>query len=131
MRSAERAIGQVDESLVVGADAKSSRALRSRPHPPFEKIEKCVGSILAGMEDIFKIVIVLSNPHDYKKMNARLAKQFEKARSSASIIPPPIRYGEILVELGGGCAGSAGNPGRLGAALILGGFGMLLAFLKV
>jgi enamine deaminase RidA (YjgF/YER057c/UK114 family) len=43
-----------------------------------ENIKECVEAVGATMDQIFKVVIMLKNPVDYRKMNTMRAEYFRK-----------------------------------------------------
>ena len=64
-----------------------------------ENIKKCVESVGATMDDIFKVVIMLKNPHDYKKMNAVRATYFAKEPPISTCFRADLMRDDILVEI--------------------------------
>jgi enamine deaminase RidA (YjgF/YER057c/UK114 family) len=64
-----------------------------------DNIKKCVESVGAGMNDLFKVVIMLKNPHDYKKMNAVRAKYFDKEPPISTCFRADLMRDDILVEI--------------------------------
>jgi 2-iminobutanoate/2-iminopropanoate deaminase len=64
-----------------------------------ENIKKCLESAGAGMNDIFKVVIMLKNPHDYKQMNAVRAKYFDNDPPISTCFRADLMRDDILVEI--------------------------------
>ena len=64
-----------------------------------ENIKKCVEAVGGTMDDIFKVVIMLKNPADYKKMNAVRAKYFKKEPPISTCFRAEVMRDDILVEI--------------------------------
>jgi 2-iminobutanoate/2-iminopropanoate deaminase len=64
-----------------------------------ENIKKCVESVGASMNDIFKVVIMLKNPYDYKKMNAVRATYFDRDPPISTCFRADLMRDDILVEI--------------------------------
>ena len=64
-----------------------------------ENIRKCVEAAGGTMDDIFKVVIMLSNPADYKKMNAVRAEYFRRSPPISTCFQAPLMRDDILVEI--------------------------------
>ncbi len=64
-----------------------------------ENIKKCVEAVDATMDDIFKVVIMLKNPADYKKMNAVRAEYFRKEPPISTCFRAEVMREDILVEI--------------------------------
>jgi len=64
-----------------------------------ENIKKCVKAVGGTMDDIFKVVIMLKNPADYKKMNAVRAKYFKKEPPISTRFRAEVMRDDILVEI--------------------------------
>lgn len=64
-----------------------------------ENIRKCVEAAGASMADIFKVVIMLKNPADYKRMNAIRAKYFPADPPISTCFQAPLMRDDILVEI--------------------------------
>ena len=64
-----------------------------------ENIKKCVESVGGSMEDIFKVVIMLKNPEDYKKMNAVRGEYFRKNQPISTCFKADLMRDDILVEI--------------------------------
>jgi 2-iminobutanoate/2-iminopropanoate deaminase len=64
-----------------------------------DNIKKCVEAVGATMDDIFKVVIMLKNPADYKKMNAVRAEYFRKEPPISTCFRAEVMREDILVEI--------------------------------
>jgi len=64
-----------------------------------ENIRKCVEAAGGTMDDIFKVVIMLRNPADYKKMNAVRAEYFRRSPPISTCFQAPLMRDDILVEI--------------------------------
>jgi reactive intermediate/imine deaminase len=64
-----------------------------------ENIKKCVEAVGGTMDDIFKVVIMLKDPADYKKMNAVRAKYFKKEPPISTCFRAEVMRDDILVEI--------------------------------
>src|SRR4051812_7367388 len=64
-----------------------------------ENIKKCVESVGGSMDDIFKVVIMLKNPADYKKMNAVRAEYFKKEPPISTCFRAEVMRDDLLVEI--------------------------------
>jgi 2-iminobutanoate/2-iminopropanoate deaminase len=64
-----------------------------------ENIKKCVEAVDATMDDIFKVVIMLKNPADYKKMNAVRAKYFKSEPPISTCFRAEVMRDDLLVEI--------------------------------
>jgi 2-iminobutanoate/2-iminopropanoate deaminase len=64
-----------------------------------DNIKKCVEAAGATMDDIFKIVIMLKNPADYKKMNAVRAEYFQKEPPISTCFRAEVMRDDLLVEI--------------------------------
>lgn len=64
-----------------------------------ENIKKCVEAAGGTMDDIFKVVIMLKNPGDYKKMNAVRAKYFQKEPPVSTCFRAEVMRDDLLVEI--------------------------------
>lgn len=64
-----------------------------------DNIKKCVEAVGATMDDIFKIVIMLKNPGDYKKMNAVRAEYFKKEPPISTCFRAEVMRDDLLVEI--------------------------------
>jgi 2-iminobutanoate/2-iminopropanoate deaminase len=64
-----------------------------------ENIKKCVEAVDATMDDIFKVVIMLKDPADYKKMNAVRAEYFKKEPPISTCFRAEVMRDDLLVEI--------------------------------
>jgi 2-iminobutanoate/2-iminopropanoate deaminase len=64
-----------------------------------ENIKKCVEAVGATMDDIFKVVIMLKNPTDYKKMNAVRAEYFKNEPPISTCFRAEVMRDDLLVEI--------------------------------
>ena len=64
-----------------------------------ENIKKCVEAVGATMDDIFKIVIMLKNPGDYKRMNAVRGEYFRKDPPISTCFRAEVMRDDLLVEI--------------------------------
>jgi reactive intermediate/imine deaminase len=64
-----------------------------------ENIKKCVEAVGGTMDDIFKVVIMLKDPADHKKMNAVRAKYFKKEPPISTCFRAEVMRDDILVEI--------------------------------
>jgi 2-iminobutanoate/2-iminopropanoate deaminase len=64
-----------------------------------ENIKKCVEAVGATMDDIFKVVIMLKNPADYKKMNAVRAEYFKNEPPISTCFRAEVMRDDLLVEI--------------------------------
>jgi 2-iminobutanoate/2-iminopropanoate deaminase len=64
-----------------------------------DNIKKCVEAAGGTMGDIFKVVIMLKNPADYKKMNAVRAEYFPKDPPISTCFRAEVMRDDLLVEI--------------------------------
>ncbi len=64
-----------------------------------ENIKKCVESAGGSIDDIFKVVIMLKDPADYKKMNAVRGEYFRKNPPISTCYRADLMRDDILVEI--------------------------------
>jgi 2-iminobutanoate/2-iminopropanoate deaminase len=64
-----------------------------------DNIKKCVEAVGGGMEDIFKVVIMLKNPSEYKRMNAVRAEYFKKDPPISTCFRADLMNDDVLVEI--------------------------------
>ncbi len=64
-----------------------------------DNIKKCVEAAGGSMDDIFKVVIMLKNPEDYKRMNAVRAEYFSKEPPISTCFRAEVMREDILVEI--------------------------------
>jgi len=51
------------------------------------------------MDDIFKVVIMLKNPGDYKRMNAVRAEYFKKEPPISTCFRAEVMRSDLLIEI--------------------------------
>jgi enamine deaminase RidA (YjgF/YER057c/UK114 family) len=64
-----------------------------------ENIRKCVEAAGGGMQDIFKVVIMLKDPADYQRMNAVRAEFFPIEQPISTCYKADLMRDDILVEI--------------------------------
>ena len=64
-----------------------------------DNIKKCVEAVGGTMDDIFKVVIMLKEPADYKKMNAVRAAYFKNEPPISTCFRAEVMRSDILVEI--------------------------------
>jgi 2-iminobutanoate/2-iminopropanoate deaminase len=64
-----------------------------------QNIQNCLEAVGGSMADVFKVVIMLKNPADYKTMNAVRAKYFRKEPPISTCFQASLMRDEILVEI--------------------------------
>lgn len=64
-----------------------------------ENIRKTVEAAGGTMDDIFKVVIMLKHPADYKKMNAVRAEYFSRRPPISTCYRADLMRDDILVEI--------------------------------
>jgi enamine deaminase RidA (YjgF/YER057c/UK114 family) len=64
-----------------------------------ENIKLCVEAAGGTMDDIFKVVIMLKDPADYKKMNAVRARYFVKDPPISTCFRAEVMRDDLLVEI--------------------------------
>jgi len=64
-----------------------------------DNIKKCVEAVGVTMDDIFKVVIMLKNPADYKKMNAVRAEYFKKEPPISTCFRAEVMRDDLLIEI--------------------------------
>ncbi len=64
-----------------------------------ENIKRCVEAVGATMQDIFKVVIMLKNPEDYKRMNAVRAEYFKKDPPISTCFRAEVMRSDLLIEI--------------------------------
>lgn len=62
-------------------------------------IRSCVEAAGGTMDDIFKVVIMLKNPEDYKRMNAVRAEYFAREPPISTCFRAEVMRADILVEI--------------------------------
>jgi 2-iminobutanoate/2-iminopropanoate deaminase len=64
-----------------------------------DNIRKCVEAVGGTMDDIFKVVIMLKNPSEYKRMNAVRAEYFRNSPPISTCYKADLMRDDILVEV--------------------------------
>jgi enamine deaminase RidA (YjgF/YER057c/UK114 family) len=64
-----------------------------------DNIKKCVEAVNGTMDDIYKVVIMLKNPSDYKRMNAVRAEYFKNRPPISTCFRAEVMRDDILVEI--------------------------------
>jgi 2-iminobutanoate/2-iminopropanoate deaminase len=64
-----------------------------------DNIKKCVEAVGGTMEDIYKVVVILKNPEDYKRMNAVRAEYFRNRETISTCFRAEVMRDDILVEI--------------------------------
>ncbi len=64
-----------------------------------KNVKKCVEAVGATMDDIFKVVIMLKDPADYKKMNAVRAEYFKRDPPISTCFRAEVMRDDLLVEI--------------------------------
>ena len=64
-----------------------------------DNIKMCVEAAGGTMDDIFKVVIMLKNPEDYKRMNATRAEYFKKEPPISTCFRAEVMRSDLLVEI--------------------------------
>ena len=64
-----------------------------------DNIAKCVEAVGGTMDDVFKVVIMLKNPSDYRAMNKVRAEYFGKAQPISTCFRAEVMRADILVEI--------------------------------
>jgi enamine deaminase RidA (YjgF/YER057c/UK114 family) len=105
-----RAVRVGDHLYIAGTTALShlSGDYYQRPLPPtieeqtrltLENIRSCLEAVGARMQDIFKVVIMLKNPADYRRMNAVRAEYFAAEPPISTCYKADLMREDILVEI--------------------------------
>jgi 2-iminobutanoate/2-iminopropanoate deaminase len=64
-----------------------------------DNIRMCVEAAGGTMDDIFKVVIMLKNPEDYKRMNAVRGEYFKKEPPISTCFRAEVMRSDLLVEI--------------------------------
>ena len=80
-------------------DRRVPNTIEEQTRLTLENIRKCVEAAGGTMDDIFKVVIMLRNPADYKKMNAVRAEYFRRSPPISTCFQAPLMRDDILVEI--------------------------------
>ena len=80
-------------------ERKIPNTIEEQTRLTLENIRKCVEAAGGTMDDIFKVVIMLKNPSDYKKMNAVRAEYFKKSPPISTCFRAEVMREDILIEI--------------------------------
>jgi len=75
------------------------RTIEEQTRLTLENIRKCVEAAGGSMTDIFKLVIMLKNPADYKTMNTIRAEYFSHEPPISTCFQASLMRDDILVEI--------------------------------
>lgn len=75
------------------------KSIEEQTRLTLDNIRKCVEAVGGNMDDIFKVVVILKNPADYKKMNAVRAEYFRNAPPISTCFQASVMREDILVEI--------------------------------
>ncbi len=64
-----------------------------------ENIRKCVEAVGGTMADIYKVVVMMKNPAEYKRMNAVRAEYFADSLPISTCFRAEVMRADILVEI--------------------------------
>lgn len=64
-----------------------------------DNIKMCVEAAGGTMADIFKVVIMLKDPNDYKRMNAVRAEYFKKDPPISTCFRAEVMRSDLLIEI--------------------------------
>jgi 2-iminobutanoate/2-iminopropanoate deaminase len=73
--------------------------IEEQTHLTLINIKKCVEAAGGTMDDVFKVVIMLKNPEEYKRMNAVRAEYFKKEPPISTCFRAEVMRSDILVEI--------------------------------
>jgi 2-iminobutanoate/2-iminopropanoate deaminase len=74
-------------------------SIEEQTRATLENIKLCVEAGGATMDDIFKVVIMLKNPEDYKRMNAVRAEYFKKEPPISTCFRAEVMRSDLLIEI--------------------------------
>lgn len=75
------------------------KSIEEQTRLTLDNIRKCVEAVGGTMADIFKVIIMLKNPADYKKMNAVRAEYFSTDPPISTCFQAPLMREDILIEI--------------------------------
>ncbi|HZP78826.1 MAG TPA: RidA family protein [Pseudolabrys sp.] len=75
------------------------QGIEAQTRQTMENIKKCVEAAGGSVEDIFKVVIMLKDPADYKKMNAVRGEYFRNNPPISTCYKADLMRDDILVEI--------------------------------
>jgi enamine deaminase RidA (YjgF/YER057c/UK114 family) len=74
-------------------------SIEEQTRATLDNIKLCVEAVDGTMEDIFKVVIMLKNPEDYKRMNAVRAEYFSKEPPISTCFRAEVMRSDLLIEI--------------------------------
>ncbi len=74
-------------------------SIEAQTRATLDNIKLCVEAAGATMDDIFKVVIMLKNPEDYKRMNAVRAEYFKKEPPISTCFRAEVMRSDLLIEI--------------------------------
>lgn len=80
-------------------ERKIPKGIEEQTRLTLENIKKCVEAAGGTMEDIYKVVIMLKDPKDYKKMNEVRAEYFKKEPPISTCFRAEVMRDDLLVEI--------------------------------
>lgn len=80
-------------------ERKVPRGIVAQTRLTLDNIRKTVEAAGGRMEDIFKVVIMLKNPADYKRMNATRAEYFPTNPPISTCFRAEVMRKDLLVEI--------------------------------
>jgi enamine deaminase RidA (YjgF/YER057c/UK114 family) len=80
-------------------DREIPSSIEEQTRATLENIKRCVEAVGATMDDIFKVVIMLKNPEDYKRMNAVRAEYFQKEPPISTCFRAEVMRSDLLIEI--------------------------------
>ncbi|WP_213774590.1 RidA family protein [Bradyrhizobium sp. dw_78] len=80
-------------------DRQIPDSIEEQTRATLENIKLCVEAVGATMDDIFKVVIMLKNPEDYKRMNAVRAEYFKRSPPISTCFRAEVMRPDLLVEI--------------------------------
>lgn len=80
-------------------ERKVPRGIVAQTRLTLDNIRKTVEAAGGRMEDIFKVVIMLKNPADYRKMNATRAEYFPTHPPISTCFRAEVMRKDLLVEI--------------------------------
>lgn len=80
-------------------DRKIPDTIEEQTRLTLENIRSCVEAVGGSMDDVFKVVIMLKNPADYRRMNTVRAEFFRKEPPISTCFRAELMRPDILVEI--------------------------------
>ena len=78
---------------------KMPETIEEQTRLTLDNIRKCVEASGGTMDDVYKVVVMLKNPADYKRMNAVRAEFFKKEPPISTCFKADLMREEVLVEI--------------------------------